>query len=91
VYRGLGGTRGIARAGGFYFFLWKGNENHQLGIFFLQRRIVSAVRRVEFVSDSDSSVRSLVLNVHATNEEKSDYSKTGLVRIILPSTIRKFC
>jgi hypothetical protein len=49
----------MARAGGFYFFYGKRNENHQLEIF-LHHRILSAVRRAEFVSNSDSSVRSLV-------------------------------
>jgi hypothetical protein len=36
-----------------YIFPWKGNENHQLGQgYYVQGRIVSAVKRVEFVSDS---------------------------------------
>ena len=42
---------GTERAGD-YFFYGKGNENHQLGTgFFVHRRLVSAVKRIEFVSD----------------------------------------
>ena len=44
---------GRVRAGDFYFFYGKGNENYLLGTgFFLHYRIVSAVKRAEFVDDS---------------------------------------
>jgi len=65
------------------FFYRKGNETHQLGTgFFVHRRIVSAMTRVEFVSDRLSYIvlrgcwrNIIVVNVHAPSEEKSDESK----------------
>ena len=71
---------GTVRAGD-YFFLWEikssiGNRT------FVHHRIVSAVKRVEFVSDRVSYIvlrghwcNIIVLNVHAPSEEKSDDSK----------------
>ena len=43
---------GTVRAGDYNFFYGKGNENHQLGTgFFVHHRLVSAVKKIEFVSD----------------------------------------
>ena len=63
------------RAGNYtLFFYWKGNDNHH--------RIVSAVKWVDFINDRVSYIvlrghwfNTIVLNTHASCEEKRDDSK----------------
>jgi hypothetical protein len=60
------------------FFYRMGNENHELGTgFFMRKRIMSSVKRIEFVSDRITYIilrgywcRIILLNIHSPAEDK---------------------
>jgi hypothetical protein len=66
--------------GGYIFLYGKGNQTHELStVFFVHKRIIPAVKRVEFVSDRMSYTilrgrwcHIIDLNVHAPTEDKTD-------------------
>jgi hypothetical protein len=74
---------GTEPAGEYTFIYGKGNENHELGTaFFVHKIIISAVKRVEFISDRMSYIILrgcwcciIVLNIHAPTEDKTDNMK----------------
>jgi hypothetical protein len=76
-----GGTK---QAGNYKFFYGKGNKNHELGtcFSFVHKRIISAVKRIKFVSDRMPYIilicswcNIIVLNAHAPTEDKTDDMK----------------
>jgi hypothetical protein len=74
---------GTVPAGEYTFFYGNENENQELGTsFFVHKRIISAVKRVEFVNDWMSYIilrgrwsHIFVLNVHAPTEDNIDCVK----------------
>jgi hypothetical protein len=80
------GGGGTEPAVDYTFFYGNGNENYELGTGILVHRIISAVKRVEFISDRMSYVilrghwcDIIVLNVHAPTEDKIDDTYKGRV------------
>jgi exonuclease III len=79
---------GTESAGECTFSYGKRNENHELGTgFFVHKRIISAVKRVEFVSDRMSYIilrdrwcHIIVLNVHVPTEDKTDDVKDSFYK-----------
>jgi hypothetical protein len=74
---------GTEQAEDYTFFYGVGNEDHQLGTgLFVHKRIISAVRRVKFVSDRMSYIilrgrwcNIIVVNVHTPCGDTSDVIK----------------
>jgi exonuclease III len=74
---------GTTPAGEHTFCYGKGNENQEFSTgFYVHKRIISAVKRDEFVNDEMSYItlrgrwcHIIVLNVHAATENKTDYVK----------------
>jgi hypothetical protein len=80
---------GTEPAGEHTFFYGKGNENHELGTgFFEHKRIISAVKWVEYVSDRSSYIilrgrwcHIIVLNAHAPTDGVKDSFYGELERV----------
>jgi hypothetical protein len=74
------GGGGTLLADEYTFFYVKGNGNHELRTgFLLHDRIISAIKRVDFINDRMSYVTLrgrwcdiISLNVHASTEDKID-------------------
>jgi hypothetical protein len=80
VYRGSDGRRGALNGQGIVHIYGEGGEDYQFGTgFFVHKRIISAVRRVEFISDRMSYIilrgrwcSIIVLNERGPCEDEGD-------------------
>jgi hypothetical protein len=71
-------------------FLWTGKWDQQLGTgFFIHKRIESAVRKVEFISDRMTYIilrgrwcNIIVLNVHAPCQDEGDEEKDSFYEVV---------
>jgi hypothetical protein len=89
-------------AGKHKFFIGKGNENHELGIF-VHKKVISAVMTIEFVCDRMVYIilrgcwcDIIALNVHAPKQDKINYVKDSFYKELecvsdSLNNIRNFC
>jgi hypothetical protein len=81
---------GTEPAGEYIFFYGKVNENHELGIgYFVHKRIISSVKRVECVTDRMAHIilgghwtNTILLNVHAKTEDDVEAMRKWNVYLI---------